>query len=68
MAKLDNNSIYSGHPGGAYSKRYTKEGILCYGCDKICQEEDFWKGVTRCKKCCSERTKKVQKRKKQPLW
>ena len=51
-----------------YNKRYTKEGILCRGCDKIRQSEDYWKGVTRCKKCCYKRSKKIQKKRNEPLW
>ena len=74
MEKL-NNQIHKEHKGGntdeiknKHSRRYTDEGILCYGCDKICSPEDYWKGVTRCKECCNKRLKKVQKRKTRPLW
>ena len=51
-----------------HKNRFVDGGKLCYGCNKVRDIDDYYKGVTRCKPCCTKKEKAKWKKQKQPLW
>ena len=51
-----------------YAERFIDGGKLCYGCDEVRDLDNYYKGITICKPCCSKKEKDKWKKQKQPLW
>ena len=51
-----------------HKSRFINGGKLCYGCNEIRNLDDYYKGNTRCKTCCTKNEKARWKKQNQPLW